>query len=753
MAYKLSYKKEVEANKNNIAATSTALQVLTQSVANNQYSAAKRHKTLDDLTLNGSQEQTVDYIVDSDSDPLKNGHYAFEGSLPYVWKRELFNKTEKIEPKNNDVLTSDSVFKVLNSLINLDSLFDSNTVLDGTVLGDFNLSLESSIITAFEDGFFIESTVDSNSILKSTSLLNDNDGSYLYYQFYAKSISGNTNLHLAFGNTIFTDNSHSLSLTSELKLFKGKILIGSVYPDRIAFFTQYISKYFIKDLRLTLNSESLGILNEIDNIKLFLDSNLNLINTNKVNIEKNISELSKINGVDNVLPLDSLFDENSVVTSDSVGVSKSWRDAIFSYNAIDKSIQITPSNLVASGIRFSNILELIPDGFKFDISFEAKHLGQSQRITLFIESGISSTSVIDLTDEFQEFNFYELNRGTEYNDGRLTIGVSEIDSVNPFEIRNLKISYKGNIDLDLYTPYKNTLISIDGDSKSTNSNNAYEKEVLNVDVGEDFSAYVTYYDVQSSLTIGGYTVQNSDIGNIVTFTPLLEDVGKKIGKTLNYNSIPIWTMWWQKLADHLQATILQNGSWSGRSVTSHNEDNLIYKTSSFWHDASVNRLMKRDDQGNEIHPDLILVYLGTNDFSKSPYSKLTDLNINSTFLPETDVLESGFGFKEGFALGIKKRQIKYPNSRICVCTLNYFKRINVDSFPVNNGTNTLPEYNNAIKEVCELMGVEVIPFHTSAVNHYNIYPKYASDSSTNPTHENITGHSELARIAIKHFSN
>ena len=81
---------------------------------------------------------------------------------------------------------------------------------------------------------------------------------------------------------------------------------------------------------------------------------------------------------------------------------------------------------------------------------------------------------------------------------------------------------------------------------------------------------------------------------------------------------------------------------------------------------------------------------------------------------------------------------------VYLCTLNIFKRIEYNHFPTRNGTNTLPEFNNAIREVSNQMGCGLIEFDKDGITFENCYPTYISDSSTEPTHPNPSGHDKMA---------
>ena len=305
-------------------------------------------------------------------------------------------------------------------------------------------------------------------------------------------------------------------------------------------------------------------------------------------------------------------------------------------------------------------------------------------------------------------------------------------------------------------------ISIMGDSISTASNNnAVEFTVLESDVtnSRTLQGYPTFYDV--GVTIGSKTVTSSDIGVLTSFTPTSStDIGKKIGEPYNYNQFGQDKTWWGIMAQSLGATILQNVSWSGASMSSHENDvlkegNYIYKTSYAWHDAQINKLSTRDEEGNTVNPDVVIIYRGVNDMShrvEGHSDALTDFGAASTSIPNNDIVNTDqYGFKEAYALTIKKIRAKYPFAYIVCCTLNVFNRGDDDpTFPTVIDGKTLPQFNNAIREIADMFGCGLIEFDKDGITLENCYPTYINDNSSpeQPTHPNQVGHAKMAEKAI-----
>lgn len=311
-------------------------------------------------------------------------------------------------------------------------------------------------------------------------------------------------------------------------------------------------------------------------------------------------------------------------------------------------------------------------------------------------------------------------------------------------------------------------VAILGDSISTNGNtgadhNVPEITIASSDVGQSLSAYLTYYDVNASLSLGGHTFTSSEIGTEVTFTPVAGDVGKSIGLPANYNQNTV-TTWWEVAASKLGFTPIPV-CWSGSSITTHdlatsyNTGSNAHKMdcSYAWHESQIRKCgIRTAGTMSRVAPDAIIIYRGTNDFSHTSNVVLTDDFFSSGTLtyPQTDALENNlFGYKEGLVITINALREAYPFARIYLCTMNTFKRINYSNPPVNNGRNTLPQWNNAIREVADYMGCGIIEFDKDGITYENIYPTYASDSATTPTHPNDNGHLLMGERAIKDLLN
>lgn len=291
--------------------------------------------------------------------------------------------------------------------------------------------------------------------------------------------------------------------------------------------------------------------------------------------------------------------------------------------------------------------------------------------------------------------------------------------------------------------FKGKTLAVIGDSIGTwASHNASEIVVSNEDVGIQLSAFVTNNDIGT--TIGGNTISSSDVGTEITFIPTSEDIGKEVGKALTHGNTEI-RPWWYYLCNELRMTC-NNVSWSGSSYTSHEGDSNIYSCSYAWHDSQIRKCGTRiNGSMDRIAPDIIVLARGVNDFSHSNLVRLTGAS-NSRFIPseiDTDIVDGGYGFEEALNLTINKLRIAYPKAKIYICTITSFRRNSESGFPPINSNYSLPQFNNAIRNVAEYNSCGII--NMDKVLTWGRMEELTADN----THPNNYGHHEMFRQAMK----
>lgn len=300
------------------------------------------------------------------------------------------------------------------------------------------------------------------------------------------------------------------------------------------------------------------------------------------------------------------------------------------------------------------------------------------------------------------------------------------------------------------------VVAIIGDSISTNGNdgprpNAVEITVTEEDVGVQLSAYLTYNDVQTGLSLGGHTFTSDEIGTEVTFTPTADDVGKVIGMPVTQYAASM-QVWWEyaSIGDGGLGFTTIPVCYGGASMSSHEDNNIRYMSTHAWHDSQIRKCgIRTPGTMTRTAPTKIIIFRGVNDFSHSPYALLTEdfFSGASWAYPQTDTVTGGYGYLEALALTIKKCRAAYPEARIYLCTLPAFLRLDVTGFPMTNGTNTLPEYNAAILKAAEFFGCGVIRFDLCWSIENAVSGGYVS--STDKTHPTSKGHRAMGIQAVK----
>ena len=317
-------------------------------------------------------------------------------------------------------------------------------------------------------------------------------------------------------------------------------------------------------------------------------------------------------------------------------------------------------------------------------------------------------------------------------------------------------------------------ISIIGDSISAFGTEAQTRNqgynapywiVKTVDVGQQIQAYVTWLDVYNTInagstltnkTIGGVTLTPSMIGTLQTFTPVAGDVGKEIG-VARWASAYTTKPWWQVVIDKTGATLCNNASWSGSricEIPEGNDRHDAFVMSEAYSDYTVGRLRNRDDEGNFIIPDIILIYRGVNDLvgvdpegGSQGESGVEDLTTPNLLTWDENNFNT-HNFTEAYMHTILKLRRTYPDTYIILCTLNVFKRSTTTKWPTNNGTYSIPDYNDKIREIANIMGCGLIEFDKDGITYENCYPDFISDSASAPIHPNTNGHRVMGEKAV-----
>lgn len=196
-------------------------------------------------------------------------------------------------------------------------------------------------------------------------------------------------------------------------------------------------------------------------------------------------------------------------------------------------------------------------------------------------------------------------------------------------------------------------------------------------------------------------------------------------------------MWWSVLAENTGMTPLIIDAWSGSKVSS-----IDVEGKGFVPASDISRAQNLHDDTN--NPDNIFIKMAINDFTK------TGAAIGTWDGGSTLPADNG-DFSSAYALMLSRVREAYPNTRIFCLSLGIFIRTNTDKNGVeyNDEGKTIHDYNEVIRKMCDLFGAAYIDTQNIGITRQNIYPTYAEDYSSIPTHYNAVGHLVLGESVAK----
>lgn len=155
--------------------------------------------------------------------------------------------------------------------------------------------------------------------------------------------------------------------------------------------------------------------------------------------------------------------------------------------------------------------------------------------------------------------------------------------------------------------------------------------------------------------------------------------------------------------------------------------------------------------GNRVDPDIILIAMGLNDFQANVPLGAWD---GHEALSSSDTAT----WRGAYANMLLKIHTEYPDTLVFCLSPWFFVRGNSDGVNVNSGGNTYQDFEDAMKEVCELMGGVFIDASNFGFTRQNYAaPKFALTDNTpdgsifhpNATGQEILGQSIAAAVRDK----
>lgn len=191
-------------------------------------------------------------------------------------------------------------------------------------------------------------------------------------------------------------------------------------------------------------------------------------------------------------------------------------------------------------------------------------------------------------------------------------------------------------------------------------------------------------------------------------------------------------MWWKVLCDKTGMIPLVIDGYSGSGVTQLQDSTHVNKVP-----------MSSDTRTSRLHdgatnPDVILIAGGVNDYTYAQSAQSEPLAWDGHTAPTL-----GDSFTEAYACMIHKLHANYPNA-IVIALSTFFTMRGTDNgytltHTVGSNVYTQADYNNAIESVAKIMHIPFVRMDDIGINRDNMYPIFAVDSSTIPTHPNANG--------------
>ena len=197
--------------------------------------------------------------------------------------------------------------------------------------------------------------------------------------------------------------------------------------------------------------------------------------------------------------------------------------------------------------------------------------------------------------------------------------------------------------------------------------------------------------------------------------------------------------WWKQLLEQTGMVLCVNASWSGSTICGNTGDSTGYVGAS---DARVAALT--DGNGNK--PDIIICFIGINDFGKSNGYGCGTYE-GKTAIPTATTISN---ITEAYGVLLKKLENSYPNARIFVCRImpeqfaSEMAPSYANGFPNINPTDSisLPELNERIEKIAGAFGAGVIPMDKCGITFFNL-STYTGDK----LHPNALLMEKMAQVA------
>ena len=201
--------------------------------------------------------------------------------------------------------------------------------------------------------------------------------------------------------------------------------------------------------------------------------------------------------------------------------------------------------------------------------------------------------------------------------------------------------------------------------------------------------------------------------------------GRADSENVKCRDLAVNETFWGILLQKYGMELCVNNSWSGSKIL---DDNLA---AAGWNTRP--RELHRPD-GSE--PDIILSFMGNNDFTKErPAGEVTD-DLFDRVAAEDFVPEN---FAEGYAVMLHKVTTRYPDAKLFLFNM---------AWRTEEKGELLIKYNEIIEKCAEHYGAFVVRLTESRMSRLD-YAKYTCDGKLHPNAEGMTIWAELIEDAMK----
>ena len=245
---------------------------------------------------------------------------------------------------------------------------------------------------------------------------------------------------------------------------------------------------------------------------------------------------------------------------------------------------------------------------------------------------------------------------------------------------------------------------------------------------DDFSILSNYenWKIDNKYYKKQFSVLGDSISTLAGFNPKGYNVFYDGESSERANVKEMQDTWWGKVIDFFGGELLVNNSWSGSRVTRLPDNELLFP-------SGCSNERTGSLHINNVKPDVIIVYLGTNDWAFGASTRYADNILGDDFHCNS--------FDFAYSQMLSKIMSNYPNAEIWCCTLNTtFMSSNPSfEFPYAPAKMHIETYNQIIMETAYMHKCKVI----------DLYSYHIPYDSIDGTHPNSDGMNTLATLIIK----